>query len=169
MAAADLCRCGHPRRDHEDAALAPECLGCDCCKAYAAPVPALSTSADVEAVDPWRDEVRGRIAPLLAGRDLRTGGSFVKACDEIADALRPVVAALSTQPTEGTTVTEWGFLYDGKPEWSTNERKPWSKPRAWVERSRAYDTRVAHKVGPIINRQRIRYPDRVTEWTEVTP
>lgn len=54
---------------------------------------------DVEAArDVWRDEVVATIGPLLAGRDLSAGGSFVKVAEEVADALRPLATALRAAP-----------------------------------------------------------------------
>lgn len=41
--------------------------------------------------DVWRRHVVAEIAPLLAGRDLRAGGSLEVACQEIADALFPQI------------------------------------------------------------------------------
>lgn len=54
----------------------------------------------------FRDLVTGDIGMLLAGRDLREGGSYVKACHEIADVLRPWIATLSVRAAQRDRLVE---------------------------------------------------------------
>ena len=62
------------------------------------------------------------------------------------------------------TITEWGFLYDGEPEWSPHAQVPWAREAAAVYRQDAELWRVSTKVGGLIHRERTTYVPRLTDW-----
>lgn len=66
----------------------------------------------------------------------------------------------------GVTTTEWGFIYDGSPEWSSHAYAKWdSREAAEHYREDARLWRVPGLVGPLVTRQRTVYPAEVTEHT----
>lgn len=73
------------------------------------------------------------------------------------------VESVPTIPAPLWTKTEWGFLYDGKPEWSITS-EPWSRDAAWFYRREAALWRVSTSVGGLIHRVRTRYVDALTDW-----
>lgn len=65
---------------------------------------------------------------------------------------------------------EYGFIYDGNPEWSSHAYVKWTTEEA-AERWRqdAILWRDPEKVGGLICRERVSYADHVGQWSSVTP
>jgi len=70
-------------------------------------------------------------------------------------------------PLERRRTIEFGFLYDGVPEWSTHAHVGWHRDGAEHYRQDAIRWRDPAKVGGLVQRERVSFADSVGDWRPV--